>query len=238
MVIVFGGSGLIGRELILGLVKNGYQCVNIDYQNHNVLKAIPFFKCDVLNNEISHVIESIEEAYGQINAVINCLYIRNKSYGLDVLHTTQSSFEFNIAKNLSIAFEIMKVSLSMKRTEIISVINVSSVYGVISPRFEIYEGVDFTNPVDYSAIKAGLIHLTKYFARYAKGKKIRFNCISPGGVYDNHSEQFVNSYSQYTSNIGMILSEDLLGSIEFLISNKKSRAVNGLNLIVDDGFSL
>ena len=92
-------------------------------------------------------------------------------------------------------------------------------------------------PVEYAAIKSAIIHLTRYFAAYYKGKNIRFNCISPGGVYDNHEEGFRNKYGQHTLNKGMLDPSDLTGTLVFLLS-EQSTYVNGQNIIVDDGFTL
>ena len=72
--------------------------------------------------------------------------------------------------------------------------NISSIYGVVPPKFEIYKNTTMTTPVEYSAIKSGLIHLTKYMAKYFKGSNIRVNTISLGGIEDNQPKSFLKSY--------------------------------------------
>ena len=91
--------------------------------------------------------------------------------------------------------------------------------------------------IHYAAIKSALIHLTGYYAKYYKGKNIRFNTISPGGIANDHEANFSNQYKEYTLNKGLLDSEDILGSVEYLISDK-SKYVNGQNIIIDDGFTL
>ena len=118
-----------------------------------------------------------------------------------------------------------------------NLINIASIYGVIAPKFEIYKSTELTTPVEYSAIKSGIIHLNKYFSKYLKGKNIRVNCISPGGIINNHSEIFKENYRAYTLNKGMLDSSDLTGTLIYLLSDM-SKYINGQNIIIDDGFTL
>lgn len=69
--------------------------------------------------------------------------------------------------------------------------NISSIYGVVAPKFEIYDNTPMTMPVEYAAIKSGLIHLTKYMAKYFKGMNIKVNALSPGGIFDHQAEAFL-----------------------------------------------
>jgi enoyl-[acyl-carrier-protein] reductase (NADH) len=113
----------------------------------------------------------------------------------------------------------------------------SSIYGVVTPRFEIYNDTTMTTPVEYVAIKSGLIHLTKYMAKYFEGKKIRVNSISLGGLKDGQPEDFLKAYNSFCLNKGMLNSKDISGTLLYLLSDL-SEYVNGQNIIVDDGFSL
>ena len=74
-------------------------------------------------------------------------------------------------------------------------------------------------------------------AKYYKNKNIRINCISPGGIRDNQNEEFIKKYETSTLNIGMLDPKDISNTVEWLVSDK-SRAINGQNIIVDDGWSL
>jgi NAD(P)-dependent dehydrogenase (short-subunit alcohol dehydrogenase family) len=93
------------------------------------------------------------------------------------------------------------------------------------------------SPIEYSAIKAGVVAITKYLAKYYKNKNIRVNCISPGGILDNQPEIFLENYSNNCNSKGMLDSQDLNGALIFLLSDS-SKYVNGQNIIVDDGWSL
>ena len=105
------------------------------------------------------------------------------------------------------------------------------------PKFEIYNRTNMTMPVEYAAIKSGLIHLTKYMAQYFKADQIRVNAISPGGILDNQPQSFLNEYKKHCAMKGMLDPSDIVGALIFLLSDH-SKYVNGQNIIVDDGFSL
>ena len=118
-----------------------------------------------------------------------------------------------------------------------NIVNIASIYGVVAPKFDIYNHTEMTMPVEYAVIKAGLIHLTKYMAKYFKGKNIRVNALSPGGILDAQPTIFLDAYRQACLNKGMLDKTDLVGSLLYLLSDL-STCVNGQNLIVDDGFTL
>ena len=75
-----------------------------------------------------------------------------------------------------------------------SIVNIASIYGQVGPDFTIYEGTEMTLPAAYSAIKGGVINLTRYLASYYGNLNIRANSISPGGIYDNQNSIFVENY--------------------------------------------
>jgi len=82
-----------------------------------------------------------------------------------------------------------------------------------------------------------MLHLTKYMAKYFKGKSIRVNAISPGGILDSQPEEFLKKYNQKCSAKGMLDVDDLSGTLIFLLSDM-SHYINGQNIVVDDGFTL
>lgn len=94
-----------------------------------------------------------------------------------------------------------------------------------------------TMPVEYAAIKSALQHLSTYFMRYYKGTALRFNCISPGGIFDHQPESFLLRYKQYAQYKGMLDPSDVVGALVFLLSDL-SLFVNGQNLVIDDGWSV
>ena len=87
------------------------------------------------------------------------------------------------------------------------------------------------------AIKSALINLTKYMAKYFKGSNIRFNSVSPGGIFNNQPDSFIKNYKSYCHDKGMLDPQDIDGAIIFLLSDS-SKYINGQNIIIDDGFTL
>lgn len=84
---------------------------------------------------------------------------------------------------------------------------------------------------------AGLIHLTKYMAKYFKGMNIKVNTLSPGGIFDNQPKSFLEKYKSNCLSKGMLDKSDLKGTLIYLLSDM-SKHLNGQNIIVDDGFSI
>ena len=94
-----------------------------------------------------------------------------------------------------------------------------------------------SSSVEYAAIKSGLIHLSKYIAKYLKSSGVRINCISPGGILDNQPDIFLQNYKDFCLTKGMLNPIDITGTLIFLLSDN-SKFINGQNIIVDDGFVL
>ena len=113
----------------------------------------------------------------------------------------------------------------------------SSIQSIKSPVFSHYKNTKMVSPIEYSAIKSGIIAIVKYMAKYSKNSNIRFNTISPGGIFNNQPKKFLTKYKKDCLNKGMLDPEDLISAFEFLIDDK-SKYVNGQNIVVDDGWSL
>jgi NAD(P)-dependent dehydrogenase (short-subunit alcohol dehydrogenase family) len=247
VVVITGACGLLGKTFAKAAFDNKAIVVAADI-NEEALEALkteinsPDFHIVLLNitsdTSIKSVIAAIKNKYGKIDALVNNAYPRNKNYGTDVEKVTYKDFCENTDNHLGGYFLCMQqFSLFFKEQGHGHVISMSSIYGVMPPRFEVYENAGFTMPVEYAAIKSGVIHLTKYFAKYYKGKNIRFNCISPGGIFNKQDEGFLRKYNSLSLNKGMLDMQDITGTLLFLISDA-SMYINGQNLVVDDGFSL
>lgn len=247
IVVITGGCGLLGKTFVKTVLDNNAIVIAADINKEQLEQLKTEIKSDNLHTvelditsemSIKSAIENIQKKYGKIDVLVNNAYPRNKNYGNDLEKVTYKDFCENTDVHLGGYFLCMQqFSLFFKEQGYGNVINMSSIYGVMPPRFEVYENAGFTMPVEYAAIKSGVIHLTKYFAKYYKGKNIRFNCISPGGILNNQDEIFLRKYNNLSLNKGMLDREDIAGTLLFLISSA-SHNINGQNIIVDDGFSL
>lgn len=237
--IILVGHGLIGKKIREGLIENGHQVLVLDINKPS--GDIDFIQMDI-NSEssVDTAIEEIRKRKIKATALINTSYPRTPSYGRKLEDVTLHSFNENVNSHLGGYFNIMKkFGFYFKEEGGGAVISFSSIYGVASPRFEIYNDMKFTLPVEYSAVKSAILHLNGYFAKYFKGHNVRFNSISPGGVYDSHDPKFVEAYGRHSlsARAGMILPDDLVAAAVFL-SSAGAHAINGQNLVVDEGWTL
>jgi len=251
VVVVTGGSGLLGKEFIKAVVKQEGIGIIADIDKSKgqgiaeVIRAqlnsenIFFVEFDTTSKEsIKQAIKEIHQKFGRIDALVNNAYPRNKNYGKHFFNVEYEDFSDNLGANLGGYFLSSQLFAKyFQRQKFGNIVNLSSIYGVIPPRFEIYRDTGMTTPVEYAAIKSGLIHLTKYMAKYFKGMNIRVNAISPGGILDGQPKEFLKAYDQLCLNKGMLNKDDLNGVLIFLLSDM-SQYINGQNIVIDDGFTL
>jgi NAD(P)-dependent dehydrogenase (short-subunit alcohol dehydrogenase family) len=200
---------------------------------------IDFVPLDITSVEsLKQCINYLSKKYHRIDALVNNAYPRNKNYARHFFDVKYEDFVENVGLNLGGYFISSQQFVKyFQKQGYGNIINISSIYGVIAPKFEIYEDTNMTMPVEYAAIKAGLIHLTKYMAKYFKGMNIKVNALSPGGIFDSQPEIFVEKYKNICLTKGMLDKSDLKGSLVYLLSDM-SKYLNGQNIVVDDGFCL
>jgi len=251
VVVITGGAGLIGQEFVKAVVEqNGIAIIadinkkigkKVKKQLSKELntKNIDFIKLDITSKKLLEKgIKKLDKKYGRIDALVNNAYPRNKNYARHFFDVEYSDFVENLGLNLGGYFTTsQQFAKYFKKQKYGNIINISSIYGVIAPKFEVYENTPMTMPVEYAAIKSGLIHLTKYMAKYFKGMNIKVNTLSPGGIFDNQPKEFLEAYKKQCLNKGMLDKSDLKGTLVYLLSDM-SKYVNGQNIVVDDGFTI
>lgn len=248
VIVVTGGAGLLGRDFCKSIIENGGVAImaeynidlaekvksQIDDNNRLFVEKLNITDKDSVNTLIKYIVNK----FGKIDALVNSAYPRNKNYGKHFFEVTYDDFCENVGMNLGGYFLTSQCFGKYFYDQGYgNIINISSIYGVVAPRFEIYENTSMTTPVEYAAIKSGLLHLTKYMAKYFKDKKIRVNAISLGGLEDRQPENFLKAYKDLCLNKGMLDAKDISGSLLYLLSDL-SEYVNGQNIVVDDGFTL
>lgn len=251
VIIITGGGGVLGSEFAKAVAENGGIGVIADINEEAALKVRQRFFGDLKGDRLDTIklditdkgsilamIDQLVNKYGRIDALVNNAYPRNKNYGRNLEDVTYADFCENIDQHLGgyflVSQQLAKYFIEKGHGNII---NISSIYGVIAPRFEIYEGTIMTMPVEYAVNKSALIHLTKYFAKYYRDNNIRVNSISLGGLLADQPKIFLEKYKTYCLSKGMLNSSDVKGTLVYLLSDL-SEYVNGQNIIVDDGFTL
>ncbi|WP_299125675.1 oxidoreductase [uncultured Tenacibaculum sp.] len=247
VIVITGAAGLLGSEFCREVIDNEGVLIMAEYdvEKANELKEelksdrVHVYQTNIISkSSVENLVKNIHEKFNRIDALVNCAYPRNKNYGRHFFDVEYNDFCENVGMNLGGYFLTSQVfSKYFLEQGYGNIINISSIYGVIAPRFEVYEDTEMTMPVEYSTIKSGLLHLTKYMAKYFRGKDIRVNAISLGGLEDGQPKAFIESYREFCLNKGMLSPKDISGTLLYLLSDL-SKYVNGQNIIVDDGFTL
>lgn len=251
VIIVTGGAGLIGQEFIETIVHNDGIAIIADIDINNAIKVKDYlskeYQSDSIDaislnindkDSIQSVINYLHDKYHRIDALINNAYPRNENYGKQLLEVDYQDFCENINIHLGGYFLTSQQFIQyFTKQGYGNIINMASIYGVIAPKFDIYNNTKMTTPVEYAVIKSALVHLTKYMAKYCKDSNIKVNSISPGGILDGQAQIFLDKYNAQCLNKGMLNKQDLNGTLLYLLSDM-SKYVNGQNLIIDDGFTL
>jgi len=245
VIVITGGLGLIGRQLVLAFAEyNGLVVVaDIDKERFEELfakiKNLYFEKLDISDPvDVESCIERIIGKWGKIDVWVNCAYPRTSDWGRWMDDITFDSWNKNIQAHLGGYFWTSKLVLNhMKKRRSGNLINFGSIYGMLGPNFDIYEGTKITMPVVYSAIKGGILSLTRYYAALYGTYNIRVNSICPGGVYDQQDDIFVEKYSKLTPLKRMARAYEIAMPVLFLASDCASY-ITGHTLMVDGGWSV
>jgi NAD(P)-dependent dehydrogenase (short-subunit alcohol dehydrogenase family) len=250
VVIVTGGAGLLGRAVAQAIVTHGGIAIiaDVDLGRAAVVaealssthpgRVTPVLLDIADPRSVTQLIAEVKAEFGRIDGLVNNAYPRNAMYGASVEDVTYKDFCENVNAHLGGYFLVtQRLAEYFKNCTGGSIVSMGSVYGEIAPRFELYAGTSMTMPVEYAAIKSGVIQLTRYFAKYYRKYGVRVNCVSPGGIVDNQPATFQERYRDASGTKGMLSPEDVTGALVFMLSDA-SRYITGQNLVVDDGFSL
>jgi len=248
-IAVVGACGRIGTVLVEALLEAGANVVAIDRDEkallglqsvHESRRNIIYSATDITDVEsISRMLTSVSQHYGGLDAAVNTAYPRNANYGKKLFEVAYDDFCENLSLHLGGYFLFMQqcAKYSQANDRPFSLVNMSSIYGVMAPRFDVYEGTPMTMPVEYAAIKSALQHVSSYVAAYMKGTQFRVNCVSPGGILDGQNAKFLADYKKHCNSKGMLDADDVVPIVLFLLSDA-SKYIVGQNVVVDDGFSL
>lgn len=236
-IIVTGGSGLIGKEILKDLKRKGAIVINFDISDSGIEEVIEI-KCDITKDiSLKESVDDVIKRYGRIDGLVNNAYPRTQDWGFAFEDVRPESLRKNVDWQLNSIFILSQMVLEvMKKQGSGSVVNIASAYGVVGNDFTVYEGTKMTSPAAYSAIKGGIINFTRYLASYYGKHNVRVNCVSPGGIFDNQPEPFVKAYEKKVPMKRMGNPDDIAPPVSFLLSDE-ARYITGHNLIVDGGWT-
>lgn len=247
VVVITGALGSLGKVFTDKLLAQSAVVIATDIDSKTIANCnklnennmLEYMVLDITSEDsIKAVFANVGSQYGKVSAVVNNAYPRNSDYGSKLEDVTFESFCENTNLHLGGYFLVMQEASKFFSIQGFgNTINIASIYGVITPKFEVYEKTNMTMPVEYTVIKSSIIQLTKYFAKYHSKKGLRYNSISPGGILNNQPSAFRSKYETHCNSKGMLDADDIAGTLIFLISDD-SKYITGQNITVDDGFIL
>ncbi|MGE3539055.1 MAG: SDR family oxidoreductase [Candidatus Tectimicrobiota bacterium] len=253
VALITGAAGLLGEQHAIALSDCGAQLVLTDL-NMEVCQqrasqiatrtqvqtlALP---CDVTQKASwQTLLERVLVQFGRVDILVNNAAFTTQSpsahYGAPFPDFPLEDWQQILDVNLTGTFlGCQVIGRHMLAQQSGSIINMASLYGVVSPNHRMYPGTGVHQPVAYSVSKAGVIALTRYLATLWAEQGVRVNCITPGGIYNQHPALFTGNYAQLSPMGRMASKEEMRGALVYLASAASAHCT-GHNLIVDGGWT-
>ncbi|MBC8496542.1 MAG: SDR family oxidoreductase [Chloroflexi bacterium] len=260
VAIVTGGAGLLGAEFCRTLAQAGAAVIIADMDGEaaaNLAASLSQSGFQALGvgtdvtraDSVQGMVDSTLRNYDQLDILVNSAALDPKfdpqskkshsgafeDYPLDLW---QQALDVNLTGMFLSCQAAVKPMLEQGNGVII---NVASIYGLTAPDQRVYQRDGEPpqyKPVYYTVTKAGVLGMTKYLAAYYAGiaARIRVNALTPGGVFNEHSDEFVKAYSARAVIGRMAEKDEMNGALLFLASDA-SKYMTGANLIVDGGWT-
>jgi len=259
IVIITGGLGQLGRQFTVSLLECGAKVAIFDaaadkedaapswlaeaYKSECCVLAVDVTRRDSIEVGVARV----KARWGVPHALINAAALDSPpdapaGENGPFENYPESSWDRVMDVNLKGVFLCCQVAGGeMADAGRGSIINIGSIYGLVSPDQRIYEyrrsgETAFFKPVAYSASKSGLINLTRYLATYWAERSVRVNMLTLGGVFNNQNAEFLNGYCARVPMGRMAREDEYNGAVVFLISDA-SAYMTGSNLVIDGGWT-
>jgi NAD(P)-dependent dehydrogenase (short-subunit alcohol dehydrogenase family) len=258
VALITGGAGILGRHFAATLLDAGARVAIVDVDAERVAmtatdlashfgEAVRGLTGDVADPRSAEaVVAETIDRFGGVDILLN--NAASKSRDLQRFFAPFEDYDPDIwrevmAVNVDGMFLMAKaVGRHMVEHHRGSVVQISSIYGVMAPDQRIYEGSCYMDrpintPAVYSASKAAVVGLTRYLAAYWAEAGIRVNAIAPGGMESGQNETFQTNYGRRVPMGRMGRVDELSGAVLFLASDASSY-VTGQTLLVDGGLSV
>ncbi len=255
--ILTGGSGFLGKYFLNGLSKNHKKIFVLDTTelNKEVIKEfsenkhldIEFYSVNISDEqEVKHFFSSFNDQDVLVTTLLNAA-ANNPSVTSDGMIGSSKFENFDVEEfNLSVTNSLLGTALMCREFVKYTdnkfpdqeklILNIGSDLSVIAPDNRIY-GEEIFKPIEYSVSKHGILGLTKYLAVYLADKNFRVNTLSPTGVFNNQSKEFVEAFSKTVPLGRMVEAEELITHVSYLTSSD-SKFLTGQNILVDGGRSV
>ncbi|HQH27889.1 MAG TPA: SDR family oxidoreductase [Oligoflexia bacterium] len=258
VVVVTGGLGQLGRQFCLTLLENGAKVAVFDaladedriaarFGDAKNNPSILFCKVDITKRaSIEEALDGVKRKWGAPFGLVNNAALdsppnapaeENGPFETYPEASWDKVMEVNV-KGVMLCCQV--IGGEMARAGRGSIVNISSIYGNVSPDQRIYDyrrkkGAEFFKPVAYSASKSALLNLTRYLATYWSKQGVRVNTLTFAGVFNNQDEQFLENYCQKVPLGRMAREDEYNGAVLFLMSDASSY-MTGSNMVIDGGW--
>ena len=250
VAIVTGGFGILGTEFVQTLRQAGAKVAIFELKEGGTIdEKIKAYKVDIAKREsIEAAVKDVVQDFGYPRILVNCAAIDfpPSAKGGGLLETKDDETLFD--KVMEVNVKGMELCSQIVAQYMIeggkggSIINISSIYGEVSPDQRIYpkneKGESFSKPIVYSVSKSAISGMTKYLAAYPNfaKHKIRVNMLTFGGVFNSQKPDFVDNYSAKVPLGRMARKDEYNGAVLFLASDASSY-MTGANITLDGGYT-
>jgi NAD(P)-dependent dehydrogenase (short-subunit alcohol dehydrogenase family) len=254
VVVVTGGSGRLGSSFCKSLLSRGARVVAFD--SASPAKGLRseegaffrFERVDVTDGgSIASALANIERDWGVPHGLVNAAAIDappdapTEENGPFETYPTDSWDKVMSVNVKGVMLSCQVVGAGMAKAGRGAIVNIASIYGVVSPDQSLYDyrrkrGESFYKPVAYSTSKSALLNLTRYLATYWAKNGVRVNTLTPGGVFAGQDREFLDGYSARVPLGRMARENEYDGALVFLLSDASSY-MTGANLVVDGGWT-
>ena len=246
VALVTGGAGNYGRSITEGLGEAGATVVIASRNLDAIEKTAADFRTKGLDvygmqvnqadtNSVLLLKEHIQKQFGKLDVFVNNAVSRPMKGYAAPIEQFDESMKVNATGMMFILREMTDMII---RSGGGSVINISSMMGMYAPVYSNYEGIPGMGDIapDYCFHNAGLIMLTRFMAKTHAGKNIRFNAVSPGGLFNNQPGKFVENYCKKVP-LGRMANKDDIKGLIVLLSSEAGAYINGENILIDGGLN-
>ena len=247
VAVVTGGAGQLGSEIALGLAAFGAKVASFDFADASAGSARAF-NVDVTDRD------AVERATAELVDEWDVPHVLINAAALDSPpdapaeevgpFETYPSASFDRVMDANVKGTLVPcqvIGAGMAAAGRGSIVNVSSIYGMLSPVQDVYDfrrrgGEEFYKPVAYSVSKSALYNLTRYLATYWAKSGVRVNTLTLAGVENDQPREFVDAYTARMPIGRLAAAGEVVGPVVFLASDASSY-VTGANLVADGGWS-